>query len=271
MPIELTDQRKSIDAAFSKQSTHFDEDDILNPVLQAWRQRIYAHVDQFIKPNSRILELNAGTGIDAIRFAKQGHTVHATDISGGMIKRLNGKISQLSLLEKITVQQISYEQIDEMDGKFDYVFSNFGGLNCINDLRKVTMYLPKLLNQDAFVTWVVMPRISPWEWTWLLKGNFKDAFRRFKKNGVLANVEGESFLTYYYSLREIKNSFGSQFQLVKTEGLGVLSPPPSAANFTRRFKRISNFLRSLDQSGSKIYPFNRLGDHVIVTFKRRSV
>ena len=247
MLTEVADQRKGVEAAFSKQSVHFDDEDIVNPILQAWRQRIYAHADAFIKPNSKILELNAGTGIDAIRFAKQGHTVHATDISSGMLKRLNEKVSAFSLSDKITVQQVSYEQLDQVRGKFDYVFSNFGGLNCIDDLKKVTRHLPQLLNQDAHVTWVIMPCISPWEWAWLLKGKFKDAFRRFEKNGVMANVEGESFLTYYHSLRAIEKSFDQQFQLIKSKGLGVFSPPPSAQNFVKRFPGVSDFLNKIDR------------------------
>ncbi len=267
MLTEQVDQRKRVDAAFSKQSTHFDENDLSNSVLQTWRQRIYAHVDQFIKPNSRILELNAGTGIDAIRFAKQGHTVHATDISSGMIMRLEEKIARHSLHNKISQQQVSYTELDQVNGKFDYVFSNFGGLNCIDDLKKVTRHLPELLNEGAFVTWVIMPRIAPWEWTWILKGKFKDALRRFEKKGVRANVDGESFLTYYYSLGEIKNSFDPQFQFIKSEGLGVFSPPPSAENFIKKFPSVCNFLNHRDRSISKLFPFNRWGDHLIVTLK----
>ena len=38
----------------------------------------------FLAPRSSILELNAGTGEDAVYFAQQGHNVHATDISAGM-------------------------------------------------------------------------------------------------------------------------------------------------------------------------------------------
>jgi 2-polyprenyl-3-methyl-5-hydroxy-6-metoxy-1,4-benzoquinol methylase len=267
MPTEHVDQWKHVDAAFSKQSVHFDEDDLSNPVLQEWRIRIYAHVDRFIKPNSKILELNAGTGIDAVRFAKLGHQVHATDISEGMIKRLLEKNSIQSLSDKITVQHKSYEQLDQVNGKFDYVFSNFGGLNCIDDLTKVTKHLPNLLNEGALVTWVIMPRISPWEWTWILKGKFGEAFRRFKRSGVMANLEGQTFLTYYYPLNEIIKSFHPQFQLIKSEGLGIFSPPPSAEKFTKRFTKISNFLEKYDRSVSKFPLFNKWGDHIITTFK----
>lgn len=269
MPVDTVDRWRNVDAAFSRQSLHFDEDDFSNPILQAWRQRVYTHVDQFLKPHSKILELNCGTGIDAIRLASQGHTIHATDISGGMLSQLKQKISLQSLQNKITVEQLPFDQLDKLNGKFDYVFSNFGGLNCIDDLKKVTMHLPPLLNQEAFVTWVIMPRITPWEWTWALKAKFKDAFRRFTKDGVNAHLEGEFFKTHYFSLSEIRESFGAQFQLIRSEALGVFSPPPAAMSFVKRFPFLSDTLNGIDQSLANVFPFNRWGDHTIVTFQKR--
>src|SRR5882724_3948019 len=117
MPVEL-DQWQHVNRAFTKQSAHFDEDDFANPILQRWRTRIYKHVDQFISPRSKILELNAGTGIDAVRFAKMGHLVHATDISDGMTAKLAEKASHHLLQEKLTIQQVSFDQLDKVEGKF---------------------------------------------------------------------------------------------------------------------------------------------------------
>src|ERR1700733_2992661 len=79
--------------AFSKQSVLFDEIYSDDTIIQYKRARVRAHVNSFIKPGSRILELNAGTGEDAIFFAGEGHTVHATDISAGMLDKLKEKVS----------------------------------------------------------------------------------------------------------------------------------------------------------------------------------
>jgi len=270
MPTDKGDRWKAIDLAFSKQSLHFETDDFSNPVLLEWRKRIYDHVDRFIRPNSRILELNAGTGIDAVYFVERGHVVHATDLSAGMIAKLKEREAAYS--KRITVQQVSFDKLEQVEGKFDYVFSNFGGLNCIDDLQTVTNQLPRLLNEDAIVTWVVMPRVSPWEWTWMLKGKFRDAFRRLQINGVIAHLEGEHFYTYYHSVGKIERSFGSAFRLLSSEALGVFSPPPAAQKFVKRFRGISNFLSRTDKIFSKTFPFNRWGDHVIVTlgFEKRN-
>lgn len=259
----------SVNAAFTKQSSHFDEDDVANPVIQHWRKRIYDHVQAKIKSNAKILELNAGTGIDANYFATCGYDVHATDLSDGMIARL--KLRALSTPGKLTVQQVSFESLQDVPGKFDFVFSNFGGLNCSADLKLVTRHLPERLNAGAVIMWVIMPRVAPWEWLWLLRGKVRDAFRRLKKGGVPAHLEGEYFQTYYYSLTQIREALGPSFEFLDVEGLGVISPPPAALNIIRRFPRFTSWLNRVDQTVGKIFPFNRWGDHIIVSFRYRPI
>jgi len=264
----LGDQFPAVDRAFSKQSQHYDEDDRANPILQDMREQVYAHVNMYLKPGSSILELNAGTGIDAVHFAASGHRVHATDLSTGMISQIMTKIHLPIVQDRLTCQQLSYDQLNLVDGrKFDYVFSNFGGLNCIQDLGNVTKHLVPLLNAEGFATFIIMPPVSLWELTWILKGNLRQAFRRLHKNGVKAHLEGEFFETYYHSLKKIKNAFGPQFKLIRTEGLCSVSPPPSPAEFVVKHPKLYKTLRRLDSWVRHVPPFNRWADHLIVTFK----
>ena len=264
----LADQFAAVDRAFSKQSQHYDEDDRSNPILQDMREQVYDHVNRYLKPNSSILELNAGTGIDAAHFVSLGHRVHATDLSSGMITQLIYKMHSPALQGRLTCQQLSYDQLHELAvGKFDYIFSNFGGLNCIRDLSSVTRHLAPLLTPGGVVTFVIMPPLSLWELGWILKGNRRQAFRRLNKNGVKAHLEGEFFKTYYHSLANIKNAFGSKFELLRSEGLCSLSPPPSPKEFASNHRRLYKFLRKADAMVRQMFPFNRWADHIIVTFK----
>jgi len=256
----------AVNMAFSSQSSHFDEDDFANDILQEWRMRIYKHVDALILPESDILELNAGTGIDSVRFAQQGHRSHATDLSDGMVSKIRGKIDSLSLHDAMTCQQVSFDQLYRVKGSYNYVFSNFGGLNCIADLAEVTRHLPALLKPGAIVTFVIMPPFCPWELSWVLKGDFKQAFRRWRKNGVMAHLEGSWFRTHYHSLSAIKEAFGTSFTYLTSEGIGVVSPPPAALSFVKSFPRITRFLNKVDRVVGKWPIFQRWGDHIIVTF-----
>lgn len=237
----------NVNLAFSAQSAHYDSDDQSNYVIQDLRKQVYSHVERFIKPKSRILELNAGTGIDAQYFSSKGHSVLATDLSDGMITELKKK--------NLEIRQISYDSIDQIDEKFDYVFSNFGGLNCIDDLHKVTKHLPGVLHKESYVTFVIMPRVCPWE---IAATNF----RRFKKGGVMAHIDGHYFHTWYHSLSDIKNAFADDFGFIESEGLAALSPPPHKTDLS--FYRT---MRRIDHLFNRSFPFNRWADHIIVTFR----
>jgi methylase of polypeptide subunit release factors len=86
------------------------------------------------RSSGSILELNAGTGSDAAYFADKGFLVHATDVADGMVNAIKEKAARLP--ERLTVQQLSFTELESVEGApFDLVFSNFGGLNCIPDLR----------------------------------------------------------------------------------------------------------------------------------------
>ncbi len=261
----LRNDADAVNSAFSRQAAHFDEDDRDNVILQDLRTQIYNHVDGFLKPSSQILELNAGTGIDATRFVSAGHSVHATDMSDGMIAELEKK-KKLPCMERLTIQQLSFERLEALHGKtYDLIFSNFGGLNCTKDLASIGAKLPFLLKPGGFVTWVIMPVVSPWEIATLLRGNL-NAFRRWNPKGTMAHLEGAYFPTWYHNVSSIKRSL-SQFDLIKSEGLATISPPPYKTQFPSRYPGAYKFLRLVDAALGTKFPFNRWADHVIVTFR----
>lgn len=257
----------SVNNAFTKQSPHFDEEDLKNPVLQRMRKQVYDHVQQYLKPESKILELNAGTGIDALHFIRLGHQVHAIDISDGMISQLERKVRAEDLSNKLSFQQLSYTDLKKVNVRcFDYVFSNFGGLNCTPDLRQVTKHFELLLTSGAFITLVVMPVVCPWELAGIFRNGSK-ALRRFSKGGVKAHLEGEYFQTYYHSLNTIKKAFDEKFTFIKSEGLAALSAQPHTADFPGRYPRLHKLMNRLDERVRNHFPFNRWADHIIVTFQ----
>lgn len=260
-------QNDAVNRAFSKQSVTYDQHDANNPILKEMRGQVYQHLAEFLKPQSHILELNAGTGIDALHLVKLGHRVHAIDIADGMIQQLEKKIL-LNNLSRLTCQQLSYDALDKVTGRdYDQAFSNFGGLNCIADLSLVTTKLPAILRPGAYVTWVIMPPVCLWELLWVFKGSFKKAFRRFPEKGVKAHLEGEYFQTYYHSLPDIKRAFGGPFRFIRSEGLAALTPQPHRTDFPLRHPNLYRGLQKTDAVLRTRFPFNRWADHIIVTFQ----
>jgi ubiquinone/menaquinone biosynthesis C-methylase UbiE len=142
----------SVNAAFSRQAAVYDAYEEHHAILQWMRDQVRAHALSFLQPADKILELNAGTGLDAVFFARRGFKVHATDLSDGMISQLKRKVDLLKLQDKITVQQCSFTELEKARiGPIDYIFSNFGGLNCVADLTFVTKKIPALLKPGGFV------------------------------------------------------------------------------------------------------------------------
>ena len=93
-------------AAFSKQAPIFDELYGEDLIIQYKRKRVRDHVLPYLAPGSNILELNAGTGDDAVFFAQKGYKVHATDISHEMQKQLKEKVIAFDLGSRYHVQAV---------------------------------------------------------------------------------------------------------------------------------------------------------------------
>ena len=264
----LTETFDSVNRAFSRQAKYFDESERNNIILADMRTQVRDHVMKFLKRGDYILELNAGTGLDAEYFVEQGFKVHATDLSDGMIQMLKQRIIHQNLSNSITFQQCSYTQLDQLNTSgFNYIFSNFGGLNCIKDLSQVTKFFSGVLKDQGFVTFVLMSKFCPWEFFSVFKGNFSHAFRRFKKNGAIAHLEGEYFKTYYFTPKKVLKSFGKKFKLIKVEGLGVLIPPPVKENVPKQQPKFYKVLKYLDKKLRNHFPFNRWADHFIITLQ----
>ncbi len=267
----LSDKSENIDQArraFSAQAPLFDSYERTNIILQWMRRQVYKHEEEFLSPGDSIFELNAGTGIDAIHFAQKGHSVFAIDIAEGMIAELEKKVNFLQLTERIGYARCSFTDLHSIPARrFDHVFSNFGGLNCISDLAVVADQLPAFLKPGASVTLVIMPRVCPWELVHFLDGNSNLAFRRLSKNGAAAHIEGHHFTSYYFSPEDVIRSFGKRFSVVKLRGLASISPPPYMSPFAGRHPGLYKALTAFDALFSTLPPFNRWADHFIITLK----
>ncbi|HTP09399.1 MAG TPA: class I SAM-dependent methyltransferase [Anaerolineae bacterium] len=267
----LNDHSDRVALAFSRKADEYDAfgDDHLN--LARMRRKVYDHVLRFLQPADRLLELNAGTGIDAAFFARRGQIVHAIDIAPGMLDHLAAKIDQQKLSDRLTLQTLSFTELNRVEGApFDYILSNFGGLNCIDDLTLVTRHLSQVLRPGGIVTWVIMPRVCPWEMALLLKGKFKIATRRWSRHGTLTNVEGVRFITTYFTPHQVMTALGPNFRLQRLEGLSVFAPPADRVDFPRRFPRLYRMLVNIDDALAPHAPFNHWGDFLILTAQAAS-
>lgn len=254
--------------AFSLTAEKYDRFGEDHPNLTRMRQKVYDHVLRWSPPGARILELNAGSGTDAVALARRGFRVHATDIAPGMLKRLREKIDGDGSGDRVTVQECSFLALDHVrGGPFDAVFSNLGGLNCTPDLRPVTQSLPGLLRPGGVVIWVLMPPICLWELAMAFTGNLRFAFRRLARGGTRAHLEGRYFRVHYFTPRQVIASFGPQFQPLAVEGISVLAPPAEIKELPKRHPRLYSTLCRLDDRLARRAPFSGWGDFFVVALR----
>lgn len=259
--------------AFSKQSAVFDKIYGSDTIIQYKRDRVRGHVSQFIKPGSRMLELNAGTGEDAIFFATQGHSVHATDISTGMQQQLAQKVAASGLCQMVTQEICSYTGLHKLNekGPYDYIFSNFAGLNCTNELDKVLHSFTSLLNHKGIVTLVILPKFCVWEFLLLFKGKTKTALRRFcVKKGARSHIEGEYFRCWYYNPSYVIRHLEKDFTLIGLEGLCTLVPPSYIEGFAEKRPGLFRWLVNMENRCKRLYPFRVMGDYYIISFMKKT-
>ena len=254
--------------AFSRTAEKYDAFADDHPNQTRMRKKVYAHIQRFIPSGSRILELNCGTGIDAVELARRGYRVHATDIAPGMLERLQNKVLQNNLSDQISFQQCSFTELGQVQGApFDAVFSNLGGLNCIPDLSPVITQLPKVLHPNGLVTWVLMPPVCLWEVAEIFRGHPRLAFRRFARNGTRAHLEGLSFTVYYFTPQKISEWFGDEYDCLAIEGLSVITPTAESKNFAKRYTRLYQALSWLDDRLASRSLWHGWGDFFIITFR----
>lgn len=258
--------------AFDKASATYDEQDYRNQILVWMRNVVYSVYDKYIKIGDRVLELNSGTGIDAVHLAKKGIIIYATDISDKMIQEINKKIEMEKINGFLSAEVRPFDKIKDLEyNRFDSAISNFGGLNCIGDFKELADDLHSKIKSGGYFIAAVMNKYCPWEiFYYSLKLQFSTAFRRFHKNGINANLEDTIVKTFYFTPHEFKKHFQGKFRLEKIYTLGHLTPPPYLKNVYRYFKPIVNVLMIFDKLIKGIFPFNLLGDHFITVMKRIS-
>lgn len=259
-------QLHEVDRGFSAKAAEYDELSRSDNVTIWLRRRIRALVESRLPPNGSILELNAGSGIDAAYFASKGYRVHATDVAAGMLDALAAKASLPESNGRLSWERRDFTDLKGLPGApFDLVFSNLGGLNCIEDPGVVARQLPDVLKPGGAVVWVVMPPVCPWEIAQVGRGHFGPAFRRFKRGGTLAHVEGAHVRTWYHSARKVQRALGPSFSDVRVRSFCLFAPPSFFEGFTRRHPKLTQWLTRLDDRLGAFWPLREAGDFVAIT------
>jgi ubiquinone/menaquinone biosynthesis C-methylase UbiE len=238
---------------------------------RAQRSLIHEALRGHFREGQRILDLNCGTGEDAIHLASQGLSVLACDISGRMIDVARSKAALYRPRPAIDFAVCANENLDLLHGEvpFDGVLSNFGGLNCTADLAAVALSLSRLVRPGGKVFLCMLGHFSGWEVFWYsTRAQWSKAFRRIKTGGTEARIGGEGLRVYYPGVRDLRDAFAPAFRLVSWCGIGVVLPPSWMEAYFQHRRGLVNFLARVDRILGPIPVFRGAADHILYQFVR---
>jgi len=241
-------------------------------VGRAQRDSVWKELDRCFHPGQRILELNCGTGVDAVHLAERGVEVLACDVAPRMIRVALQRRHTVRDAKRVEFRVLATEQIGRLAGQgpFDGAFSNFGGLNCVRDLSSVVRDLGSLLKPGATALLCMAGRAVAWEIIWYLgKGNPRKALRRFKHGGTVGRLaEGVTVEVHYPSARAMAQMFAPKFRLVGLKGVGVAVPPSYLEPLAQSFPRVLKTLAGIDRVLGRVPVVRALADHILLEFQR---
>jgi ubiquinone/menaquinone biosynthesis C-methylase UbiE len=238
---------------------------------QLQRKRVWKYIEHIIPQLNEIemLELNAGTGEDADLFSEKGFNIVATDISQETLRVTDMRARQFSMQHRITSQYLDLDTFNEslFDKKFDLVFSNFGGINCIHpdSLNSLFAKLPLILKPGGRFVGVVMPKLCALETAlFMMRFRFRKAFRRWTDDDVITDVSGAPMKTWYYQPSQIKKWTRKMFDVVSIKPVGIALPPSCFEDFFARHKTLLVFFNHLENQFNRLSLLSGISDHYII-------
>jgi len=262
------------ESAFDAHARRYDELFTFTDTGFRQRLRVWDHLKQLDPAQHRnVLEINCGTGEDALWLAKRGHKVIATDLSQGMIDAAKRKAETERV--KIDFRKAAFDELAEQFSprSFDLIFSNFGGLNCVDEqaLRSLSKTVASLLRPGGRFIAVIMGDNCGWEkFYFRMKGDKQKAARRSGAAGTTAEIDGERFHIWYYSPQAIEEIFSAQLAHKATRAIGWALPPSYLDPRFRSRKMLLGLLAGIDKTFSGFRFAAARADHFLADFEKKT-
>lgn len=275
------------ESPFDSMAADYDRNFTNSAIGTLMRQAVWRRLDVCFRPGDRVLELNCGTGADALYLAQRGVRMLATDVAPAMLDVVRAKVQRAGLEGMVETQRLAIEDLTRRQedretsrldaislspclpvswsGPFDGALSNFGGLNCVANLGPVAAGLAACLRPGAMALLCVMGPLLPWEWAWFLRRRQPaKAFRRLRRGGV-----GWRGLTIRYpSIAALRRAFAPWFRLRRASAVGALLPPSYAEGWAARHPRLLSQLNRWERRLEALPPLPWLADHYLLELER---
>jgi hypothetical protein len=188
-----------------------------------------------------------------------------------MIEVTTQRIAERGFQDFVRPRVLRAEDLSSLpSGEFDGAFSNFGVLNCVQDLWPIAGSLARLLKPGAKVLLCWMPPHCAWETLWYVSQGSRDkAFRRLNRGAVEARIaDGASLRVHYPSVKSLARAFAHDFRVQSIKGIGIAVPPSYLEPWARRHPWLLGLCEQFDSWMARCPGIRILGDHVLVRLER---
>jgi ubiquinone/menaquinone biosynthesis C-methylase UbiE len=263
--------REPSPAAFDDSAVDYDRRFTETEIGRVLRESVWRHLDAVLAPGSKILELGCGTGEDALRLARRGHRVLATDISPAMLEQAARKIDTAGVDDRVRFARLDLAAVagepEPPEAPFDAVFSNFGALNCIEDCSELASVLHRWLCPGGRAVFVVMGPVCLWEIAWYgLHLRPRIATRRWRDGREVAIGDKHSLRVWYPRPARLRGQLEPWFETRQTLGIGSVVPPTYAASLIRNRPVLLDRLDALDRRWA--HRLSGIADHYLLSLER---
>jgi SAM-dependent methyltransferase len=259
--------------SFDQIASEYDELFTQTTLGSKQRSVVFKYLDKIVSERNikNVLELNCGTGEDAIYLQKKGCQVVATDVSTEMLKVARRKVNTLDIHD-ISFLQMDIKHLDRLQSavKFDLIFSDFGGFNCLTEqeIQNAILKVDEYLSESGLIVLVMMPDRCILEIIYgMIKIN-KDLIIRRAKSPQKAWIGGREILTWYYSPSKMIKLFeGSTYKKLDCLPIGFI---PSY--FSKKLDRQSIIFRIIGRLNNLVVQtsfLSRYSDHYLISFLKR--
>jgi len=257
-------------AAFDEAAGSYDSDFAATTAGLWLRDSVWSRLAPFVKPGMQALDLGCGTGEDALWLVRNGCHATAADGSPAMLQQVETKASRLNLERHVRTVRLDLNApftSVPFAQPFDLVMSNFGAINCVDDLPLLGRKLAAWVKPGGTLALVFMGRFCAWETAYYGARLDRRAMRRWSGR-ARASVGHENVEVHYWSKSEVLRALGPSFRLLAVHGIGTLLPPSYLFSRVERHSRLFRILARWERHTSHVWPLSRAGDHTLIILSR---
>jgi SAM-dependent methyltransferase len=269
----LTQSLLDTQRAFDGVAAGYHRSNTSNRLLCAMRDRVHQTIATQVPAGSRLLDLGCGPGSDAVGLGLQGYRVTAIDWSPAMVEEARRRVDAADVRECVDVQHVGIHELDRLEpaaARFDAAYSNFGPLNCVDDIAAAARAIANRLTPGGLLIASVIGRVCPWEVAlYASRGDLARAFIRFRRGAVAVPLEGQTVWTRYFDPGELTAIFASAgMERVSLRALGLLVPPPYLQSFADRHPHLIQALQRLEDRCGELPLLRHWGDHFLIVMRK---